>query len=93
MEKVGEEKKKEKSPSLGCISSTFTVSHALYLSAYLSTSLHPKIRQIYFNVNRVEYNWCWLKRNKKKRENKKKECITRSLRKIYQNYFCVKGEM
>lgn len=51
----------------------------IFLPAFI-----PKIRQIYFSVNRVEYNQCWArKREKRGKKEKKKRRDERELREIY----------
>lgn len=81
------------SPSFPLSPSFSTLSLSCTLSC-LSPTFFPKIYQIYFSVNRVEYNWCWLKRKIRKKKEKSGKRKTRGSREkyIYQNYFCVEEE-
>jgi len=67
MKKLEEKKRREESPSLRYIvdSHFLSLTHSTFLPIFLPAFI-LKIRQIYFSVNRVEYNLCWIEKRKKK---------------------------
>lgn len=89
-EKNRGEKGREESPSLRYI----VDSHFLFLTHFTCLPIFlpafiPKIRQIYFSVNRVEYNRCWFKKKKREKKEKKERARLKRLgRNISELFLC-----
>ena len=71
--KLRRKRKRRKSIPAICrrfsLSLSLSFTHSTFLPIFLPAFI-PKIRQIYFSVNRVECNRCWKKKRKKEKKRK-----------------------